>query len=97
MCICDPMLGVLCATHAELVNRVRWGGFDATARAAGWVPLADVLDALRDHDGFVDWTRTKGPRGYIDDYVVCQYREACARYLAERFAPTTASEGDHAG
>jgi hypothetical protein len=59
----------------------------------GYVPLADVLDALRDHDGFVDWTRTKGPQGYIDDYVIRQYREACARYLAERFAPTTAPQG----
>ncbi len=55
-----------------------------TAGAAGWVPLAEVLDALRDHDGFVQWQR----QGPLNEYVMRKDRDACARYLAERFAPT---------
>jgi hypothetical protein len=64
----------------------------AIAAWAGYVPLADVLDALRDHDGFVEWTRTQGPGGYTDEYARSRDREIFARYLAERFTP--APEGE---
>lgn len=63
------------------------------ARAAGWVPLDEVLDALRDHEGFVNWTRTNGPEGFLQDYVGRDDRDACARYLADRFGVKENSDG----
>lgn len=55
-CICEPLLGTTCAMHAEQARAVAAGRpmvDEITVRAAGWVPLDEVLDALRD-DGALD-------------------------------------------
>lgn len=50
-CICDPLRGITCAPHAEQARAASQGRpmvDETAARAAGWVPLAEVLEALRD-------------------------------------------------
>jgi hypothetical protein len=94
MCICDPMLGVTCAARAEQSRAAAQGRpmvDDTAARAAGWVPLADVLDALRDDDAYHRWR--KALTGERPEYPPLTTRHHLADYLAERFAPTTAPEG----
>ncbi len=49
-CICDPLLGKVCAHHAELAARVRTEGFDPVARSTGWVPAGDLADARHELD-----------------------------------------------
>jgi hypothetical protein len=61
------------------------------AQVAGMVPLADVLDALRDDDAYHRWrTALTGVR---PEYPPLTTRHHLADYLAERFAPS-APEAD---
>jgi hypothetical protein len=57
----------------------------------GYVPLTDVLDALRDDDAYHRWR--KALTGVRPEYPPLTTRHHLADYLAERFAPTTAPEG----
>ncbi len=60
-------------------------------RAAGWVPLAEVLDALRDEEAFPSWRRAlTGPR---PEYPSSTVRHHLADYLAEWF-PTVPQGAD---
>jgi hypothetical protein len=94
MCICDPMIGVTCAMHAEQSRAAAQGRpmvDEFAARAAGWVPLADVLDALRDEDAYHRWR--KALTGVRPEYPSLTTRHHLADYLAERFRKT-APEGE---
>jgi hypothetical protein len=73
-----------CARYREAVV--------AELRAAGWVPLDEVLAALRDHDGFGDWAARAGFHAYLDE---CHPNDDAIRdYLAERFG---SGQGDDRG
>jgi hypothetical protein len=63
------------------------------AFAAGMVPLADVLDALRDEDAVFDFATRFGATA-DSHWAGPLTRAQMCDYLAERFAPTTAPEGD---
>lgn len=87
MCICDPIRGITCATHQEQAKAAASGQpmlDEPAARAAGWVPLADVLAALQDYDGFEKWAQAAGHRCYLDE--VYPNDDVVADYLAERFS-----------
>lgn len=65
-------------THADSARH------DAQVRAK---VLADVLDALRDHEGFERWAHATGrPSCYLDE--VTPNSDYIADYLTARFAPT---------
>jgi hypothetical protein len=77
MCICDPLRGVTCAAHAEQARAAAASTpmvDEPAARAAGWVPLAEVLDALDEYDHDWDSPGARDVRGF----------------LAERFGRTAA-------
>jgi hypothetical protein len=86
-CICDPLRGITCATHAEQARAAAAGTpvvDETAARDAGWVRLAEVLDALRDeaaYETFAD-THAREDDGWWVDRVD---RERIAQFLAERF------------
>jgi hypothetical protein len=81
-CICDPMRGITCAGHAEQARAAREGRpmvDETAARAAGWVPLAEVLEALREMDP-------------VEAALAGQHAwEDAARILAERFSDKEAT------
>lgn len=57
------------------------------ARAAGWVPLSEVLDALRDNDSLLSWAA----QHMVALVAIADPRQraALADYLAERFGADT--------
>jgi hypothetical protein len=69
----------------------------AAAFAADMVPLADVLDALRDDAAYLRWAMQQT---HVGEHQPTKFTGACwafADYLAERFAPTTAPESEKPG
>jgi hypothetical protein len=84
----DELIGVM-DSPALAAFAVR--GMNAETRG-GRVPLADVLDALRDEDAYHRWR--KALTGARPEYPPLTTRHHLADYLVERFAPTTAPEGE---
>jgi hypothetical protein len=78
---------------AVVAKSIDQEALEVAARAAGWVPLADVLDALRDHKGFERWAHATGhPSCYLDE--VWPNSDEIADYLTARFAPTPPEGAD---
>ena len=63
---------------------------DAVNGCAGWVPLSEVLGALRDEGAYNDWLIRSGVGRAR--WVATEDREILAAYLAERFGADQTTE-----